>query len=216
MEEYQPRNNTVKAYVPVHVARAVRGFLPAVLKQASSNFSLRRQRQIMKSRLLKAGLTLGFAAAFTVPMFAQQTSSSAQDGNAALQTQGQERFKGKGRRHHRRGNRHMMMGAMQKLNLSDAQRTQMRAIAERNAGSTKALREELRNLRVQSKQGGTLTSEQQARLETLRTELRSAKKSSHAEMVNVLTPEQRTQLEALKAEAKARRQQRQGDNQGNN
>ncbi len=102
----------------------------------------------------------------------------------------------------------MMMGAVQKLNLTDAQRTQMRSIAERNAGSTKALREELRNLRAQSKQGATLTSEQQARLETLRTELRSAKKNSHAEMLNVLTPEQRTQLEALKAEAKARRQQR--------
>ena len=115
----------------------------------------------------------------------------------------------------------MMMGAMQKLNLTDAQRTQMRSIAERNAESTKLLREELRNLRVQSREGATLTSEQQARLETLRTELRDAKKSGHAEMLNVLTPEQRTQLEALKEEVKARRkafrQQRQGkDGQGNN
>ncbi len=170
----------------------------------------------MKSRLVKAGLTLGFVAAFALPSFAQQTSQ--QNSNATTQSQQEENFGRRGRRHQRHGDDggRMMMGAMHKLNLTDAQRAQMRAIAERSSGSTKALREELRNLRVQSKQG-TLTSEQQARLETLRAELRNTKKSSHAEMLNVLTPEQRTQLEALKAEAKARReasrQQRQGNNQ---
>lgn len=162
----------------------------------------------MKSRLVKAGLTFGFLAAFALPLFAQQTSSQ-DNRNATTQAPQEENFgrRGRGRRRADGGGgaRHATMGAMQKLNLTDAQRAQMRSIAERNAGSTRALREELRTLRAQSKQGA-LTSEQQARLETLRTELRNAKKSSNAEMLNVLTPEQRTQLENLKAEAKSRRE----------
>lgn len=172
----------------------------------------------MRSRFVKAGVTLGFVAAFALPSLAQQTSQ--QNNNATTQSQQEENVGRRGRSHQRqRDGEDMMMGAMQKLNLTDAQRTQMRSIAERNAGSTKALREELRNLRVQSEQG-TLTSEQQARLETLRAELRNSKKSSHAAMLNVLTSEQRTQLEALKAEAKTRReasrQRRQGNQQENN
>ena len=62
----------------------------------------------------------------------------------------------------------MKMHALQRLNLTDAQKQQLRANHERFAASLKPQREELRQLFEQYRQNGSLSAEQQARVRTLR------------------------------------------------
>ena len=109
-----------------------------------------------------------------------------------------------GRRHHRRGpGRPGLRG----LDLSDAQREQIRGMGERLREANKAKRDELRELMRLRHEGGQLTAEQQARAEELTRALRESRQSLHQEMLGVLTPEQRTQLEQRRKEMQERREQ---------
>ena len=161
----------------------------------------------MKNLLTKAGLVLGLAATMAAVSLAQSQQTPAPESGAA----------GAGRRHERMGRRrgqHKMDGEgrggglrlLHQLNLSDAQREQIRSIRENYAKRTEAQREELHQLSRTKRQGGELTPEQQARAQQLRTELRATAESIHNEMVGVLTPEQRTQLEQLRKERKEHRE----------
>lgn len=121
---------------------------------------------------------------------------------------------GKGGRHHGRGGEFGARFA-EKLNLTDAQKQQMRDLQRDFRQSNKAFFEQARETRRQlreAKQSGD-----NARLE----ELKATAQSQHQRMrqlrteerdriVSILTPEQRTQLEAMKAERQARRAQRNG------
>lgn len=98
--------------------------------------------------------------------------------------------------------RHGMRGALRELNLTDAQKEQLRASRQRNMEGTKAQREELRQLAEKRRQG-TLTPEEEARARSLREEISKSMKSSHADLFAILTPEQKTRLEEIKKERKA-------------
>lgn len=160
----------------------------------------------MKKVLTSAVLTLGLAASFSV--FAQQTTDAPQ-AQAAPQTEGQRmgRMRGnrggkhRGMRKHGRG-----MRAFGQLNLTDAQKEQMRSIHEGARQGTQARREELRQIFMTKRQGGQLTPEQEARAGQLRDELRAARQRTHNDALGVLTTEQRTQLDKMKQEHKARRE----------
>ncbi|MFN2599004.1 MAG: Spy/CpxP family protein refolding chaperone [Pyrinomonadaceae bacterium] len=105
--------------------------------------------------------------------------------------------------------------ALRRLNLSDAQREQMRAIEQRYAQTFRADREELRKLVETRRSGTALTPEQQARAKQLREGLRANAEKMRAEVQNVLTPEQRQQLEQSRDQAKQRREQRRQQRQNN-
>jgi Spy/CpxP family protein refolding chaperone len=98
------------------------------------------------------------------------------------------------------------MRGLHNLNLTDAQREQIRAAAQRLRESNKAEREELRALMQTRRQGGELTPEQQARARELMQSMRASRESLHNELLTTLTPEQRTQLEQMQAERKQRRE----------
>ena len=94
-----------------------------------------------------------------------------------------------------------------RLNLSDAQREQLRQIESRYADAFRTRREELHTLRQSRRQsGGALTAEQEARSRQLREELRADAERMRTEMRGVLTEEQRTQLQSMREEMRQRRE----------
>jgi periplasmic protein CpxP/Spy len=146
-------------------------------------------------------LLISLTMAFGAIAYGQQPQTPAQDG------------RGDGMRH-RDGRSHERMGRggregfgefrlMAKLNLSDEQQQQVRAIGQRHLESLKVQREELFRLGEKRAQGN-LSAEDGARAKTLRQEIRNSMQGAHAEMESILTPEQRAKLDQLKTERKAR------------
>ncbi|MDT4966840.1 MAG: motif family protein [Acidobacteriota bacterium] len=159
-------------------------------------------------RILRgAGLALGLSLMLSAVAFAQQPMPPQQDGARRPMPEGRREGRGgPGKRGH---------GAMRlfrELNLTDAQREQIRGIQERAMASTKSQHDALRNLRENNQ--GQLSTEDQARAQALRAEIETAMKGAHQETLNVLTSEQRTQLEQLIQERKSRHKDRRGPGPG--
>ena len=155
----------------------------------------------MKKFLTLAGLALALAA--SVPVASAQEQQPQQQ-PAPQDGQQHERRRG-GRRHERMGGGHGLgRKALSRLNLTDAQQTQIRSIHEAARQRTEAQSDELRRLFETRRGGGQLTAEQQARAEQLRTELRATRESVNQQVLAVLTAEQRTQLEQWKQERQSR------------
>ena len=91
-------------------------------------------------------------------------------------------------------------GGLFGIELSDAQKEQIRKIHWANVPD-KAQIEELRTL-MKAKWEGTITADQQARIDALRAEKKAKAKSTHEQILAVLTPEQKAQLEQRKQELK--------------
>lgn len=103
-------------------------------------------------------------------------------------------------------------GAAAHLNLTDAQKSQLKNLRETTQqqngqlfADARATRQELHSLRGTD---DARANELKAHLEALRPQLEAARKQQHEAFVNVLTPEQRTQLEQWKAQRQSRRQSR--------
>lgn len=148
--------------------------------------------------------------------FAFTAIASAQDSSTTTQpntTQKQERHWGKHRGDRgARGMRRMggMMG-FRDLNLTDAQKAQIKTIHEANRPTPGAM-QEMKTLR-DAKRNGTITPEQTEQLKTLRKQQREKMQSVQQQILAILTPEQRQQLdqkrEDMKKRWEERRQQRQ-------
>ena len=99
-----------------------------------------------------------------------------------------------------------MMRGFRELNLTDAQKTQIKTIMEANRPD-QSLMEEMRTLH-QAKRDGTLTAEQQTRFQTLKQQAREKGEGIHKQVMAILTPEQLQQLEQKKAEMQKTHQER--------
>ena len=163
----------------------------------------------MKSTLIKTGLTLALAGALGLATFAQTPAPQAGTQPPA----GHEgKHGGHLGRHGRRGHAGRMLGgrALERLNLTDAQREQLRAIHERYRQSLQPQHEELRQLAQARRGGGTLTPEQQAHAQELHAQLKAQREQLHAELQGVLTAEQREQLKQQHDEFKQHMKERRG------
>jgi len=150
----------------------------------------------IRTKLALAGL----AATLTIfggSALAQQTQPP---NNSATQAQRDPQM----RKMKRRGMRGGMARGLRQLNLTDQQRQQMRSIAQTQAQSTQAQRQELRQL-MEKRRTGTLTPQEETRARELRQQLMQSRQGVHTQMLAVLTPEQKSQLEQMK---KARRENR--------
>ena len=96
---------------------------------------------------------------------------------------------------------------MRGIDLTEAQREQIRAITQRRLESTKAQREELARLR-EKRTAGTFSADDEARAKTLRQEIRAAMEGIRTETAGVLTAEQKARMEELQKERKARLEER--------
>lgn len=148
-----------------------------------------------------------------VAPFAQTSSTNLQ--GTADQGQGQPAVREHGRRGFGRHFGRQGFGRIgQKLNLSDAQKAQMKQIATSYRERDKSLRDELRAKRQelrQAQQNGTfneaLAAQKLAEVAPLKARLMGERFKMRQEMLAVLTPEQKTQLDQLRQEFKTKREQ---------
>ena len=164
----------------------------------------------LKSRFSSV-ITLAFAVgAFGVVASAQETTPAPKDGTQKLEKRergfgrhGGERGlrDGKGRHGGMRGG----MFGLRGIELTDAQKEQIRQIHEANKPS-EAQMEQFRAMREAHKAGGQITDAQREQLKAAREEMRTKRESVHAQVLAVLTAEQRQQLETRKAEMQQRRE----------
>jgi protein CpxP len=118
--------------------------------------------------------------------------------------------------HGGRGRQHGMFGQKmaEKLNLSDAQKQQIRDIKksfrEENKAFFTASRENFKAFREAKKAGDTAKADSlKPTLDAQRAQMKQLREQEQQRVLSVLTAEQRTQLEQLKAERAAKRQNRQ-------
>lgn len=160
----------------------------------------------LKNKFFSA-LTVAFALfAFSSFAAAQDNTQTDSDKQQRREWRGKRDGKGKG---FRRGGMGALRG-LRELNLTDAQKEQIRTIMEANRPD-QATMEEMRTIR-QAKRDGTITPEQKERAKALREQSKLKADNVEQQVLAVLTAEQRQQLEAKKAEMKQkweeRRQQR--------
>jgi Spy/CpxP family protein refolding chaperone len=162
----------------------------------------------MKSIFTRVSLIAGLSALLSIAAFAQTTAP--QNGDRGEGRKGRYGRMGGGRLERDGGGGRGMLErrALRRLNLSDAQRTQLREIEARYGQSLTSQRVEMRQLIELREQGATLTPEQRQRMQQLRGEFRESAEKMRAELLAVLTPEQRDQLKQMREEGAARRKQR--------
>jgi Spy/CpxP family protein refolding chaperone len=167
----------------------------------------------MKSIFTRMSLVAGLLALLSMAAFAQTTApQSGTTGAEGRRDRMETERRMRGGRHGepgggvRRGV--MERRALRRLNLSEAQRGQLREIEARYGQGFRGKHQELRQLMELRAQGATLTPEQEQRAQQLRTEARANAEKLHAEILAILTPEQRDQLKRMREEGEARRKQR--------
>ncbi len=103
------------------------------------------------------------------------------------------------------------MGMLHAANLTDAQKEQIRVIRESNKPAP-GMMEEVKTLRT-AKRAGTITAEQQERLNVIKQERAERAKLVHEQIQAILTPEQKALIEQKKAERKQKMQERRQNRQ---
>lgn len=160
----------------------------------------------LQRKLTGAGLTLGLIFTFSAVAFAQQQQQQSSAQGVTQEQRGERPPMGpRGRRRGGPDGELGMMRVFRELNLTDAQKEQMRGIGEKYRTSIQPQREELRQLREQFEQGAA-APDATTKAQNLIAQLRASGKAMRNEMLTVLTPEQRTQLEQIEKERKARRE----------
>lgn len=168
----------------------------------------------LRNRFFTIFTVIAGIALFSIAGFAQDTkttdkpttttdkpaSEGREFGGRKFGKEGQEGFGG---HHHGPGG---MMHGLHGVNLTEEQKTQIHSIMEANRPTPESM-QEFRTLAM-AKRDGTITADQQTRLNTLRTESRDKKRSIHEQILAVLTPEQKQQIETHKQEMKQQMEQR--------
>jgi len=165
-----------------------------------------------KRKLISAATSALSVVAFTTFVSAQDTNK--EENNSIQKQEMRERGGrgfgkrgGKGMRGGKHGGDKMMLRSLGQLNLSDAQKEQIRGISETFKTSTETQREELRNLGMK-KRDGIITADEQARFKEIKTQMKASGEQMRNSVLAVLTAEQKTQLEQMKEEMKERRMER--------
>ena len=170
-------------------------------------------------RKLISAVTSAFAvAAFSTIVTAQDTNTNKEDNSVQKQEQRERRggrlgFGDKGMRGGKHGGGDkMMLRGLGRLNLTDAQKAQIRTISEGFKASTQAQREELRTLAMK-RRDGIITADEQTRANDIRTQLQASGEQMRNSVLAILTAEQRAQFEQMKEEMKTRKSERRQNRQ---
>jgi Spy/CpxP family protein refolding chaperone len=100
-----------------------------------------------------------------------------------------------------------MLRGLHGVDLTEAQRTQIRGIMESKRDSFKQVHEQMRTL-GRAKHEGTLTAEQETQFRTLKDQIKANADATRQEVLNILTAEQKTKLEQFQQEMKQRKAER--------
>lgn len=164
----------------------------------------------LKSKLLQ-GFTLAAATVAFAGLTAAQETTTPKTGD----TQKQERPDGRGfGRHHgfgkgmkdgRFGRRGGGFGMLRGIDLTDAQKQQIKSIMEANKPD-EATMQQLRSFREARRNGGALTDDQKAQMKAFREQAQQKREAVRLQIEAILTPEQKQQLETRKADMEKRRE----------
>lgn len=165
-----------------------------------------------KRKLISAAASGLAALAFTTFVSAQDINTNKEDNSVQKQEMRERRggkrgFGGKEMRGGKHDGEKKMLRGLGRLNLTDAQKEQVRGISENFRTSTQPQREELRVLAMK-KRDGIITDEEQARAKGLKTQLKASGEQMRDSILAILTAEQKAQLEQMKEERKARKMER--------
>lgn len=168
---------------------------------------------------LKQKFVSGIALAFAVSAFSTLT--------AAQETPAQDTLNPKSERTERggrggygkgmRGGKHgggdrMMMRSLGKLNLTDAQKSQVKTAFENHRTQNQPQMEEMRGLGMK-KRDGVITADEQTRFAELKTRMKASNEQLHNSILAILTAEQRTQLDQIKEEMRQKKMERRQNRQ---
>ena len=167
-----------------------------------------------------SGITLGAAVfAFAAIGMAQEVTTTTTDKDKTEKVKGDHRGHGKrgmgrgefGGKFGKFGRGGMMghrgFGMFRGIELTEDQKTQLKAIHEANMPSQE-LRDEMMTLHA-AKRAGTITADQQARIDTLKAQAKEKHAAVKAQIEAILTLEQKEQIEKRKVEMKQRMEERQ-------
>ena len=166
------------------------------------------------SKIQKLVITSVAAIALAVPVAIAQSTDSGEGM--------QKRRHAKMRMGRHRSHQGAMLGGrmFRNLDLTDAQKAQIKQIRQNSRESTKPLREQLRAIRQevrQSTQSGTFdevfVTQKLTEAASLQAKLMGAKFAAHQETLSVLTPEQKTKLDEMRAQFKAKQAERKAKRQ---
>ena len=158
----------------------------------------------LKNRFF-TGITLAAAVGAFATFASAQEATAPQEGVSKQERRERGDFKG-GFGKGMRGGNHGGMRGLRGIELTDTQKEQLRAIHDANRPDD-ATRQEIRTLML-ARREGTLTADQQERLQTLKQQGREKAEAVQQQVLAILTPEQLQQLEQKKQEMKQRREQR--------
>lgn len=164
----------------------------------------------MRQKLFRAFALAGVFALLAGAGLAQQPPAQTQgqkDGPPVMGRMGRRGMGREGRGVGRGGVERRVLG---RLNLSDAQREQLRGIESRYADGFRTKRGELRGILETRRGGGTLTAEQQARVRQLREEMRASSGKMREEIRALLTDEQSARLQSTRDELRQAHETRRG------
>lgn len=148
-------------------------------------------------------ITLSVAAiGFTVTASAQEAATTPKEGVGKHDKMKRGGF-GKGMR----GGRHGGFQGLRGIELTDAQKEQVRQIHESNKPDA-ATMQEMKAIHEARKAGTEITAEQKERMKALREQSRAKREAVHQQVLAILTPEQRQQVETQKAERQKRMEER--------
>jgi Spy/CpxP family protein refolding chaperone len=164
----------------------------------------------LRKKIVEGGLIFSLVFALSAIAFGQQTTTMQTEAAPQTKVEKKERkFSGQNGKRGQRGKfaRRAKLGrhVLGKLNLTDAQKEQMRALHKSAKEKFAPQREELRTL-VQKKRQGTITADEQERLDALKQQLKTSGQQMREQMNAILTTEQKQQLEQMKEQIKQRRE----------
>ncbi len=147
--------------------------------------------------------------AFSTFISAQDSSNKADDTPAPAVKEGKfgKRGYGEGRRGGKGMNGGNVMRQLRGLELTDAQRTQIKSLMETQRTTFAPQHEELRSL-MMKKRDGSINETEQARFDQLKNELKASSEQMRIQIMALLTPEQTAKLTQMKAEREQKRQER--------
>lgn len=168
----------------------------------SSTKEITRYTMSFNSKFISISVLALAVSGFSTIASAQETTTTQKE-NTVQRVEKRERVGFGGRRE---GGPRGMMRMLRGIELTDAQKTQVKTIMESNKPDQSTM-DEMRTL-FTAKRDGTITTEQQERLQTLKQQGREKAEAIHSQILAVLTSEQRQQLEQRKQEMRQRMKER--------
>ena len=99
-----------------------------------------------------------------------------------------------------------MMRGLHRLDLTDAQKTQIQGIMESNRTANEPLHQELRSIMQKKRDGGTFTENDKLRFQTIKEQLKTSSDQTEQTVLALLTADQLAKFNQMKTERKERMQ----------